>query len=234
MRQMSDNNLQQGNVSGFTETGEYELVCCIVNNGQGSKVLKIAKNHGVRGGTVFMGSGTVRSKVLAFLDLDDIKKELVFMAAPGDVAREAAEALFHEMAFHKKNHGIAFTMPLGSLTGSTNNEFDTESRRKAVKDTLYSAIFTVVDRGLGNDVVEAANAAGARGATIIHARGSGIHESGMLFAMVIEPEKDMVMILAKEDVRGGILASIRERLRIDEPGKGIIFTLNVSEAYGLA
>ena len=211
----------------------YELICCIVNNGQGSKVLKIAKNQGIRGGTVFMGNGTVRNKVLAFFDLDDIKKELVFMAAPGADARAAAKAIDREMAFHKKNHGIAFTIPLSGLIGSTNNEFDTKSERKAVSDTVYNAIFTVVDRGLGNDVVDAANAAGARGATIIHARGSGIHETGMLFAMTIEPEKDMVMILAKDEVCGGILASIRERLSIDEAGKGIIFTLGVSEAYGL-
>ena len=212
---------------------DYELICCIVNNGQGSKVLKIAKNSGVRGGTVFMGSGTVKNKLLAFLDLDDIKKELVFMAAPSDTAKEAARSLTKEMAFHKKNHGIAFTIPMNNLIGSMDNEYNSENEDRVVKDTMYSAIFTVVDRGFGNDVVDAANAAGARGATIIHARGSGIHETGMLFAMQIEPEKDMVMILAKEDSRAGIIASIREYLKIDEPGRGIIFTLGVSDAYGL-
>lgn len=212
---------------------DYELICCIVNNGHGSKVLKIAKNNGVRGGTVFMGGGTVKNKLLEFLDLDDVKKELVFLAAPGEIAHNAAKALAKEMAFHKKNHGIAFTIPLNNLIGSMDNEFDNDSEDRMVNDSVYSAIYTVVDRGLGNDVVDAANAAGARGATIIHARGSGIHETGMLFAMQIEPEKDMVMILAKADVRAGIIASIRERLGIDEPGKGIIFTLSVSEAYGL-
>ena len=212
---------------------EYELICCIVNNGQGSKVLKIAKNYGVRGGTVYMGSGTVKNKLLQFLDLDDVKKELVFMAAPRETAHEAARALTKEMAFRKKNHGIAFTIPIGNLIGSMDNEYNDDNEDRVVKDTVYSAIFTVVDRGIGTDVVDAANAAGARGATIIHARGSGIHETGMLFAMEIEPEKDMVLILAKDDVRSGILASIREKLHIDEPGKGIIFTLGVSEAYGL-
>ena len=212
---------------------EYELICCIVNNGQGSKVLKISKNNGIRGGTVFMGSGTIKNKLLNFLDLDDVKKEVVFMAAPSKAAHEAAKALDREMTFRKRNHGIAFTIPMGNLIGSMDNEFSNDNEDRMVKDTVYSAIFTVVDRGVGNDVVDAANAAGARGATIIHARGSGIHETGMLFAMEIEPEKDMVMILAKDDVRSGILASIRENLHIDEPGKGIIFTLGVSEAYGL-
>ena len=212
---------------------EFELICCVVNSGQGSKALKIAKKNGIRGGTIFIGSGTVRSKLLKFLDLDDVRKELVFLAAPRETIRAAAEALDKEMAFRKHHHGIAFTIPLNNLIGSIENEYDNYREDRVVTDTVYSAIFTVVDRGMGGDVVDAAKAAGARGATIIHARGSGVHETGVLFAMPIEPEKDMVMILAKDDIRGDILASIRERLRIDEPGKGVIFTLGVSEAYGL-
>lgn len=212
---------------------EHELICCIVNSGQGSKALKIAKNNGIRGGTVFMGSGTVRNKVLEFLAMDDVRKELVFMAAPRETALDAAKALVKGMGFNKKNHGIAFMIPMNNLIGSMDNEFNAENEDGVVKDNMYSAIFTVVDRGIGSDVVDAANEAGARGATIIHARGSGIHETGMLFAMQIEPEKDMVLILAKDDVRSGIIASIRERLHIDEPGKGIIFTMGVSEAFGL-
>lgn len=213
---------------------DHEMVCCIVNSGQGSKALKIAKNNGVRGGTVIMVFGYIRNKLLEFLGLDDTKMELVIMAAPGEIAHAAAKALFEEMQLHKKNHGIAFTIPLSNLIGSMESEFDADGEDdKVVKDTVYTAIFTIVDRGMGEYVVEAATAAGARGATIIHARGSGIHETGMLFAMQIEPEKDLVLILAKSDVRGAIIESVRSNLHIDEPGKGIIFTMPVSEAYGL-
>ena len=212
---------------------EYDLICCIVNYGQGSKVLKVAKHNGIRGGTLFIGSGTVRNRLLALLDLDDVKKELVFMVAPREAAQNAAKAINKEMSFRKPNRGVVFTLPMKEFIGSAGNEYDNDKESKAVAGTMYNAIFTIVDRGRGGDVVEAAKEAGSRGATIIHARGSGIHETDMLFAMQIEPEKDMVMILAKEDVYEGILASIREKLHIDEPGKGIIFTMGVNEAYGL-
>ena len=212
---------------------ENDLICCVVNSGQGSKVLKIARKAGLRGGTIFIGYGTVRNKLLELLDLDDVRKEIVLMAAGREASKAAAEAIAKGMAFRKPNHGIAFTLPLSNLIGSLGNEYDKDSEDKVVTDTVYNAIFTVVDRGRGQDAVDAAKAAGARGATIIHARGSGIHETGMLFAMQIEPEKDLVMILAKDDIHEDIIASIRERLHIDEPGKGIIFTVGVSEAYGL-
>ena len=212
---------------------ELFLLCCIVDNGKGSKVLRIAKNHGVKGGTVFMGVGTVRSRVLEFLALDDIRKEIVLMVVSRENGKAAIEALDHEMALHKPNHGIAFLVPVKSVAGVHNLGKYIEFEDRAVTDTVYNAIFTVVDKGQGESVVEAAKEAGARGATIIHARGSGIHETSMLFAMQIEPEKDMVLILAANDICSGIITSIREKLDIDEPGTGIIFSVGVSETYGL-
>ena len=212
---------------------ELFLLCCIVDNGKGSKVLKIAKHNGVKGGTVFMGVGTVRSKVLEFLALDDIRKEIVFMVVSRENGKAAVEALDHEMALHKPNHGIAFLIPVNSLAGVHSLGKNIEIENKAVMNTVYNAIFTVVDKGQGDCVVDAAKEAGARGATIIHARGSGIHETSTLFAMQIEPEKDMVLILAANDICPGIISCIREKLNIDEPGTGIIFSVGVSETYGL-
>lgn len=98
---------------------------------------------------------------------------------------------------------------------------------------MYKAIFAVVDKGKAEEVIDAATAAGSRGATVIHGRGSGIHEKKMLFSMPVEPEKDIVMILAPETLVEPISNAIREALRIDEPGKGIMFILDINKTYGL-
>lgn len=42
---------------------EIELICVVVNFGIASKVLKKAKQHGVKGGTVTLGKGTVNSRM---------------------------------------------------------------------------------------------------------------------------------------------------------------------------
>ena len=213
---------------------EFELVICVVNSGQGSKVLKIAKWQGVTGGTIFMGTGLVHNRLLEFLDLDDIRREIVLMVADSGIAGKTAEELDREMVFRKPNHGIVFTVPITCLYGTQICGIKDFNENKVVANALYSAIFTVVERGLGEDVVDASKEAGAKGATIIHARGSGIHEKEMLFAMQIEPEKDVVLILAKNEMCEDIISSIRNRLNIDEPGTGIIFTLGVGKAYGLS
>jgi len=94
-------------------------------------------------------------------------------------------------------------------------------------------IISVVNRGKAEDVIEAAQATGSKGGTIINGRGSGIHETTKLFNMVIEPEKEVVMILSKEDVAENIIAAIREKLEIDKPGNGIIFVQDVNQVYGI-
>ena len=98
---------------------------------------------------------------------------------------------------------------------------------------MYQIIITIVNRGKAEDVIEAAKAAGSKGGTIINARGSGVNETSKLFNMDIEPEKEMVMILSKEDITENIVSSIHERLEIDKPGNGIIFIQNVNKTYGI-
>jgi nitrogen regulatory protein PII len=180
-----------------------------------------------------MGRGTVSNKLLELLDLNDSRKEIVLMGVEKELAGEVAQALVKEMHLSKPNHGIAFSVPLSHFFGFKHYEFGKEGKQEEMASAVYTAIFTVVDKGLAEDVVEAGKKAGARGGTIINARGSGIHDASVVFAMEIEPEKEMVMILAKTELNHKIVASIREKLHIDEPNHGIIFIVPVSVAYGL-
>ncbi len=83
-------------------------------------------------------------------------------------------------------------------------------------------------------MIYAATAAGSKGGTVINARGSGIHETSRLFFMDIEPEKEIVLIISDKKSADAIVSSIREKMEIDKPGKGIIFIQDVSMIYGLA
>ena len=97
----------------------------------------------------------------------------------------------------------------------------------------YDSIFVIVDKGNGEDVVEAANEAGARGATIVNARGSGIHETTKIFAIEIEPEKEIVLILTKNDITDAVCNNINTKIELEKPGNGILFVQKVNKAYGI-
>jgi len=98
---------------------------------------------------------------------------------------------------------------------------------------MYQVINAIVDKGKAEEVIEAASNAGSTGGTIINARGAGIHETRRVFAIDIEPEKEIVMIIAKNELVNGIIQAINERLEMDKPGNGIIFVQKAIRTYGL-
>ena len=212
------------------EMKHYELICVIVNFGLGSKVLGMAKRNGVSGGTIMLGRGTVHNRLLEFLELTDIRKEIVLMVAEKSVARQTLELINDELDFSRPNHGIAFVMSVGAFIGSGHYELGSTLKTEVV--SMYQAIFVIVDKGM-EKVMEHAKAVGARGGTIINARGSGIHETAKLLNMEIEPEKEIVLMLTRKESTSGIVKAVRDNMKIDEPGNGIIFVQTVNETYGI-
>ncbi|ABX42975.1 P-II family nitrogen regulator [Lachnoclostridium phytofermentans] len=211
----------------------YELLCMIVNHGQAGKVMKIAKQQGITGCTVFLGYGTIKNRILEFLEINDIRKEIILTVGEKSVIRNAAETISTEFEFHKPRHGIAFTMDVANFISSRGCIYKKDRERVGVEKTMYNSIFTVVEKGKAEDVIEAAQKAGSKGGTIINARGSGIHETQKLFNMDIEPEKEIVLILSEESITDAIVKSISECLQIEDPGKGVLFVLDVSKTFGL-
>jgi len=210
---------------------DFELIVTIVPFGQGSKALKIGRKNGVTGGTIFLAHGTVENRLFSLLALDDVEKEIVLMAANENAMPKVMDALDKQLALHKANHGIVFTVSMSDFI--RHNRDDIKETVKIKEKTMYSAVFTVTDRGRAEDVVDAAKAAGARGATIINGRGSGIHETSKLFAMAIEPEKEIIMIIVKDEIVQTVTDAISDAVHIEQPGIGVLFTIPVNEVRGL-
>jgi nitrogen regulatory protein PII len=195
-------------------------------------VLRSAKKHGVKGGTICIGRGTVASRLLAFLKLDEVRREVVTMIIENELASRAIEGIGKDMEFEKPHHGIAFSYSVSEFVGSR-NQIESTTKAPEGKNAMYNVIYAVVERGKGEDAIEAAEKAGSKGGTILNARGAGVHEVKTLFSLEIEPEKELVFIITKKEKKDAIVEAIKERLRIDEPGNGVLFVLDVNEAYGL-
>ena len=97
----------------------------------------------------------------------------------------------------------------------------------------FKLILASVKNDLTDDVVDAAREAGATGATIIPARGTGVHEAKTFFGLSLESQSDIIMLLVEEHVVGDLLDSIKTAGRFAEPGTGIAFVLAVEHVCGL-
>jgi len=205
----------------------------VVNTGKGTDVLQEAKKVGVTGGTIFLGKGTVRNRILELLGFDEVKKEIIIMLSGAGLEDKIHASLAEKFQMNKPNYGIMFSLPVKKVIVGN---YDPSPRpRMGVKAKMeYEVIFTIIDRGMADEVVDAAKDAGAPGATIINARGSGAHEDSKFFGIHIEPEKEIVMLVVKRESTAAIVESVKNKVGIDKPGGGIIFVLAVSKTSGLS
>ncbi|WBL16619.1 P-II family nitrogen regulator [Sutcliffiella sp. NC1] len=219
-------------MSSNSEMIAYEQVCIIVDFGKGSKIVQTAKKHGISGGTILVGKGTVKNRLLEMLGINDIRKEIIILVSDKNTVHHAIEQLDKKFKFSKPNHGIVYTTSIYRVLGAKCMK-ETINEESGVNNTMYHAITVIVEKGNAELVIDAATEAGSKGGTIINARGSGIHETSKLFSMNIEPEKELVLILSEKESTENIISSIRSKLKIDEPGNGIIFIQDVNKTYGL-
>lgn len=82
-------------------------------------------------------------------------------------------------------------------------------------------------------IVDAAKASGGTGATIIPARGTGIHEAKTFFGLTLEAQTDVVLFLLKEHLVDSVLNAVYEAGGFKKPGTGIAFVMDVDRAVGL-
>lgn len=100
-------------------------------------------------------------------------------------------------------------------------------------ETEYKVIFAIVNDGYSDLVMNAARAQGARGGTLIGARGTGNKEIEQFFGIVITPEKQIVMILVDKTIADNVLSAINKEAGMATKGQGIAFALPVSDVVGL-
>jgi nitrogen regulatory protein PII len=98
----------------------------------------------------------------------------------------------------------------------------------------FSLILTVVNRGFADAVVSAAKEAGARGGTIIYARGTGVHEAETFFAVSIQPEKEVILTLVRKEETRNVMEHIVKASGLGTEGKGLSIALPVSNVAGIS
>lgn len=98
----------------------------------------------------------------------------------------------------------------------------------------FEVIFCIVNSGFSDAVMDAARQFGAKGGTVIRARGTANPEAEKLFNIAIQPEKEIVMILVKSKIKNDILHALYKNVGLNTPGQGIAFSMPVESAVGLS
>lgn len=93
-----------------------------------------------------------------------------------------------------------------------------------------SLITCIVQRGLADNIVKAAREAGAQGATVSFAQGTGIRERLGLLGVAVEVEKEMINVVVSTDQVDRIFEKMYLAGRLDTPGMGFMYITPLDKA----
>ena len=100
------------------KTENHEVIFAIVNSGFAEEAMDVARDQGVRGGTIINARGVAREKEAAFFGITiHAEKEILMMVVEKSIRDNVLNALYHSMGLGKKAQGIAFSLPVSDVTG---------------------------------------------------------------------------------------------------------------------
>ena len=98
----------------------------------------------------------------------------------------------------------------------------------------HEVIFCIVNSGYSDLVMDAAKKLGARGGTVINARGTANKDAESFFGITIEPEKDLVMILVPASIKDDVMHALYKEAGLETRGQGIAFAMPVDSVVGIS
>ncbi len=96
--------------------------------------------------------------------------------------------------------------------------------------TDVALITCVVQRGMADGLVKAAQEAGAQGATVYYARGSGVRERLGILGLAIEVEKEIITIVVATDQVDRVFEKMYVAGKLDTPGMGMMYVTPLDKA----
>ena len=104
------------------------------------------------------------------------------------------------------------------------------AKREITVLTDACLITCICQRGQDELILKAAMGAGAQGATVYYAKGSGIRERLGIFGVAVDVEKEVINIVVASDQVETVMESMYLAGKLDTPGMGFIYVSALEKA----
>lgn len=207
-----------------------KLLITFMDRRRGDHLVEVSKAAGARGGTIAPGRAMADSKLLQMLSLADIDQDIVFTIMGQETDQVLTAMVEAARREPKKLGGLAILLDVsGMLFRVPGQDLEEDSESDSDMKSGYKLITVIVNHGYADDVMAAARKAGAKGGTILTARGTGTEEDVKFFGICLVPEKELLMIIAETETVPTILKAINSVPNITQPGGGVVFHMNVEQ-----
>lgn len=185
---------------------------------------------------VMHGRGTAVQSMRELLGIKSDENRLVMTVANAERTAALIKAMKTKLHIGVPGHGIVVAVPVKSVGGGKAVAFlNGESRSAGYTPSLdfqYELIVAVANEGTTDQVMNAARAAGARGGTVLHGKGTGNKDAQRFYHFSIAAEKEVVLIVTAAAQKADIMRAVLRDAGPDSEAGTIVFSLPVSDVAG--
>lgn len=201
--------------------------------------IRLYKENDIAVSYITLGHGTAHSELLDTLGLDSDERAVCFSAVTDGTWEAVKKILERRMRIDIPGSGIVFLLPFGSVGGKRELSFlvgeqaFTKGEEETLKNTEHELIIAICEQGHNESVMNAARKAGAGGGTVIHAKGTGMHQAEKFLGITLASEKDILFIVTATAKKKDIMQAIMTETGLSSRAKAVCFSVPVTDTAGL-
>lgn len=209
----------------------------ITDRKRAPELLQICKELELSVTLTKLGRGTATSEQLSLYNLEASEKSVIGTVTDAGGMKQLMRQAKKRMFIDIPGNGIMMALPLKSVSGGKTLAYLTGG--KGLEEGIpkmefaYELIIVILNEGYSDAVMAAARSAGARGGTVLHAKGTGRQASEKFLGVSLAEEKDMIYIVATAQQKSDIMRAISRDAGTGTKAGAISFSLPISEVAGL-
>ena len=218
---------------------ELYLMMTVTSRKRMPDFIRLYQDKGLETHWLSLGHGTAGRHYLRYLALDETEKMVCLTVVTGRKWLEAKKAMSVRLRIEAPGVGIAYVVPLSAIGGKRELMFLTDGQgyRKGEETTLKGTeqelLIVISNQGYSETVMDAARSAGARGGTVIHARGTGQAKAERFLGISLASEKDIIMIVTATENKTEMMQRIIREAGPETRAQAVVFALPVTDTAGM-
>lgn len=215
------------------------MLLSFIARGKSREYLELLQGENIKLHFQTVGQGTAPTELMDIFGLGTNDKDVMVSYAPRRSAERLSQKLIDRVD-HSSTHwgGIMMLIPLSAVNRLTSEilnradrDFTHKGESKMDNETKHTLIFITVNAGYTEEVMQCARRVGATGGTVMRARLAGSEKLEMLEGREIQEEKEIISILASENIAVAVMNEINAHFGLKTDASGTVVAVPVDKAF---
>ena len=221
------------------ENDRITMLITILERGKGKNLVHFLNQNKISCHLEFSGVGTATNEMRDVLGLSNNEKDIIISLGTKKTVNNLVSQKDTALWEIGRTRGLMMQLQLSAVNNlmsailirNAEGITEMENEKKMKNEFDYNLLLFAVKQGYTDKVMQTARKAGATGGTVVRSRLVGAEQYEEEFGVRLDPEKEIIAILAPESLKNDILDAVNAEYGMRSPAQTILCSLPVERAF---